>query len=449
MKKLSACIFASAFALVFVLSAFAQKNIFDQNNQQIPFDGSKEAVYNLDLAKNGTYLITVFQKNIDVEVHLLNAKNQEVGFTDLADGNDGYDKLEYRSATDETYKLLIKSFSDKVIPTGLIKIKVELIGAAELAKREKIAADLAPENAKTISTIDITHFWEAYDRLKFSKSDRESLDIIQRVYLDRATNGLKEFQKVRYFSAEFFLERIKKYRKFYDSVRANTLLPLQMKSLADSVNDYKKIYPAAKDVKISFAVGPMSSGGTISNNYLLIGIEMIAGDQSCDVSEIENQNLKTDILSRANKSDVENFIRETVVHEYTHTQQKKIDSSACECILLQNVLREGIAEFIAKKIIMKRGDVPASRAAVYASENEKALWQELKSNLCSKDLSRWLYNAAAIKDRPGDLGYQVGYKIAESYYDNAADKTAAIKEMIEMDNSLIFLDKSRYDLKFR
>jgi Predicted Zn-dependent protease (DUF2268) len=445
MKKLFAC----AFILASALTVFNQKISPNRHYQEIPFDGSKEAECKLDLEKNATYLITVFQKDIDVEVHLLNAKNQQVAFTDLADGNNGYDKLEYRSETNATYKLLIKAFSNRIIPTGLIKIKLERMSDADLKRRKIIAAELEPENTKMISTADIKHFWEAYDKLKFSKSDEESLDIIQKTYLDRATNGLKEFQKVRYFSAEFFLERIKKYKKFYESVRGNTLLPFQMENISDSINDFKRIYPAAKDIKISFVVGPMSSGGTISNNYLLIGIEMIAGDKSCDVSEIENENLKSDILSRSTKADVTEFIRETIVHEYIHTQQKKIDKDALECTLLQNVLNEGIASFIAEKIIMKRDAEIANRAAVYATENEKALWQELKGNLCSKDLSRWLYNASAIKDRPGDLGYRTGYKIAESYYKNAQNKTAAIKEMIEMDNSLTFLDKSKYDLKFR
>ena len=68
------------------------------------------------------------------------------------------------------------------------------------------------ENNKIITTIDIQHFWSAYDKLKDCRSYQDSVNVIQENYLDRATNGLKEFQKVRYFSAEFFVERIKKYK---------------------------------------------------------------------------------------------------------------------------------------------------------------------------------------------------------------------------------------------
>ena len=98
---------------------------------------------------------------------------------------------------------------------------------------------------------------------------------------------------------------------------------------------------------------------------------------------------------------------------------------------------------------MNRSEEVKSRAALYASANEKQLWQEMKSELCTANPKNWLFNAGSSKDRPGDLGYRIGYKIAEAYYNNASDKEKAIQEMIEMDNPLMFLDKSKYDLKFR
>ena len=62
-------------------------------------------------------------------------------------------------------------------------------------------------------------------------------------------------------------------------------------------------------------------------------------------------------------------------------------------------------------------------------------------------MQNWLFNASTSKERPGDLGYRIGYKIAETFYNSQSDKTKAIREMIEMDNLLISLDKSKYDLK--
>jgi hypothetical protein len=52
--------------------------------------------------------------------------------------------------------------------------------------------------------------------------------------------------------------------------------------------------------------------------------------------------------------------------------------------------------------------------------------------MSGKDISRWLYNGTESEDRPGDLGYYVGYKITEAYYNRAADKRQAVREILEI-----------------
>lgn len=438
------------FLFFFLLSTFAYcQNIFEDNHKTIQYNGQKELNYKLNLKKDNTYTISVYQENIDVEVILSDSDGKIIVSTDLADGNKGFDKLEYSPTDNQLYQLRIKSVSPNIIPSGIIKIDINPLIKSEIARRKHIQKELEPENQKLRTTIDVKHFWEAYDELKRSKSYQDSVNIIQKNYLDRATNGLKEFQKVRYFSAEFFIERIKKYKKFYESVRNNTQLICEAYNFSSIISEFTQLYPESKPTKIAFTIGPMSTGGTISGNYLLIGLEMIAGDKNCDVSEITNENLKSDILSRSNQSDVINFVKETISHEYIHTQQKSIDTDACQCYLLENIIKEGVASYISEKLLMKRTTEVRSRASLYTTENEKQLWQELKSQLCTKDLSNWLFNGSKSKDRPGDLGYRIGYKIAESYYENSTDKQQTIKEMVEMDNPLLFLDKSKYDLKFR
>jgi hypothetical protein len=428
---------------------YGQKNIFKLNDQTIAFDGREDLNYTLPFEKGKTYAIKVYQENIDIEINLYNADNQKISSTDLADGNKGYDKLEYSPEKDGEYRVNIKSVSPNPVPNAMIKINIGTLGKSEIEWRAKQSEELKQENLKDITTIDIQHFWEAYDKLKYSKSYQDSANVLQKYYLDRGTNGLKEFQKVRYFSAEFFVDRIKKYKKYYESVRYNTISISKSEKFKSIISEFTQLYPKSKPAKIAFTIGPVSTGGTISGHYLLIGVEMFAGDKNSDISEITNDNLKTDIVSRSNLDDVINYVKETIVHEYIHTQQVPVHKDACQCSLLENVIKEGIASYISEKLIMKRKEEVKSRAALYASANEKELWQQMKSELCTKNVQNWLFNAAGSKDRPGDLGYRIGYKIAEAYYENAVDKENAIIEMIEMDNPLLFLDKSKYDLKFR
>jgi hypothetical protein len=429
--------------------SFGQTLEIGKSNSKLPFDGSIDVSYTIQLKKGSTYLFTVHQNQIDVEMILLDSAKKQVAYTDLADGNNGYDKIDFFSDKDDRYQLIIRSVEKQKKADGSIEIFTKKISQKEIDRRKKIVEELKQENIKQITTSDITRFWEAYDRLSLAKTNQDSINIIQTVYLDRATDGLKEFQKARYFAAELFVERIGKYKKFYQSVRENTKLPLQMgEKLSSVLENFKRKYPNATPAKICFVVGPMSTGGTISNHYLLLGTEMIAGSKDCDVSEITNENLKTDILSRTSSAEVNDFIVETAVHEYVHTQQKKMVKNACDCPLLENVIKEGVASYISEKLLLQKKE-NKSRAYSFVKENEKKLWKELKAELCTKDFSKWLFNAASSKDRPGDLGYRMGYQIAESYYENAEDKDAALKEMIEMDNPLLFLDKSKYDVKMR
>ncbi len=65
-----------------------------------------------------------------------------------------------------------------------------------------------------------------------------------------------------------------------------------------------------------------------------------------------------------------------------------------------------------------------------------------------KDASNWLYQGDKAKDKPADLGYYVGYKIVESYYNKAKDKKQAIKDILEIKDFNVFLTASGYDEKF-
>ena len=59
-----------------------------------------------------------------------------------------------------------------------------------------------------------------------------------------------------------------------------------------------------------------------------------------------------------------------------------------------------------------------------------------------------VYEGDKAVNRPADLGYWVGYKIAESYYKNAKDKKQAVKELLEIKDFSKFLADSRYEEKF-
>jgi uncharacterized protein YjaZ len=133
-----------------------------------------------------------------------------------------------------------------------------------------------------------------------------------------------------------------------------------------------------------------------------------------------------------------------VAHEHVHILQGRAGGifGRPNKNLLELSLIEGSADFIGE--LVSGGNINA-RIRGYALPREAQLWSEFRADMRGTDVSRWLYNqGASTGDRPGDLGYFVGYRIAESYYNRTADKRAAVRAIIEISDAEQFLTQSGY-----
>jgi hypothetical protein len=83
-------------------------------------------------------------------------------------------------------------------------------------------------------------------------------------------------------------------------------------------------------------------------------------------------------------------------------------------------------------------------AATYAwgDTHEKELRQLFAVEMNGTDFSKWLYNGNSVKDRPSQLGYWMGYQIAEAYYNKASDKSRAIIDLLNIEDYKEILVKS-------
>ena len=60
------------------------------------------------------------------------------------------------------------------------------------------------------------------------------------------------------------------------------------------------------------------------------------------------------------------------------------------------------------------------------------------------DRSGWLYGGQP-EGRPADIGYFIGYRIAQAYYDKSEDKQAAVREILQVNEFRAFLVESGYE----
>lgn len=292
------------------------------------------------------------------------------------------------------------------------------------------------QDAPSVYTSDIDNFWTAFDSISPIKEKNTRIEVMQSVYLDKATYGLKMFMELRNFDAARLVEAINKYPKFWRSIRGNTLaVKRALPAIETNIQKLKLLYPDLRQAKMYFTISAIRSAGVAQDSIALIGSEIAMGDKNTDVSEFPDKRLANFFKP---KDSVD--IVPIAIHEYVHTQQKTESK-----ILLGEAIYEGACDFITELVLKRR---LMNSYLIYGRKNEKTLKLQFKKEMSGEDFSNWLYNGATTKTM-GDLGYFMGYAICKAYYRHSKNKSQAIKEIIGLnyaDQTAImqFLAESKY-----
>jgi len=180
-------------------------------------------------------------------------------------------------------------------------------------------------------------------------------------------------------------------------------------------------YPESKFPPIYFVVGTFNAGGTASEDGLILGAEMLK-----DLDRLPG----------------------LAAHELVHCLQKIEGDNN----LLKQSIQEGSADFIGELI---SGENINSIQFNYGNQNEEKLCKEFVLKMSQeekKDYTDWLYGRTSGKDddtsdkdnRPHDLGYWMGYKITEAYFNKQEDKHQAVHNIINIKDPVKFSKESGY-----
>lgn len=287
-----------------------------------------------------------------------------------------------------------------------------------------------------IEVSDLDNFWRAFDACKKVSSKEEKTNIIQTLYIEKGSDGLLDFMRLRNFDAEHLAQTIIRYPGFWESVRPNTYKVMhQRDSLGYYVERFKKIYPDYKEAQVYFTISGIKSGGTTQGSKVLIGTEIAVGNRETDVSEFPDNRLEKFFATQA-----EDNIIPFTIHEYVHTQQKEESE-----FLLGQSIYEGACDFITELSLERTLN---HAYLVYGRKNELFLKEKFREEMWDTDFSAWLYNGSTDVQM-GDLGYFMGYAICKSYYNHSDKKKRAVKKIIELSyankqKAKQFLKKSMY-----
>jgi hypothetical protein len=112
--------------------------------------------------------------------------------------------------------------------------------------------------------------------------------------------------------------------------------------------------------------------------------------------------------------------------------------------LLQNALSEGAADFIASLVLPEPAVRQSPDRWQYGCAHEATLAARLTRDQDLIDPGPWMFNHTPDTGWPPDMGYWIAYRVGQSFYAQAADKTAAIRAMLGATDFKAYLKASGY-----
>lgn len=298
-----------------------------------------------------------------------------------------------------------------------------------------LVASLA--SSAQVYTADIPRFYEAFDALAEAGIRADSVATIQRLYLDRGSEGLRLFDKARDLDPERIVDLVARFPAFYASIREDALaIDRNADRITAVLEEVGTVLPDFEIPPVTIAFGVLNTGGTAVGGHILLGAGLIAGDTTAVVHELPEY-VRPLVTSSGGLGDIATL----AAHEAVHTWQKGWPLFGLEA----SVLNEGVPDFVVYDLMGRSAN---DAYHVYGAANECAVWRSFEADRerGRKAVGDWLYNGAqATGERPADLGYFVGRRIAADYYAQAEDKAAALGRLRQTRRYRRLVKRSDYD----
>jgi hypothetical protein len=289
------------------------------------------------------------------------------------------------------------------------------------------ATTLDPDQAEIV-TSDVDHFWQAFDDAAKAPPDQRTA-IYAKEYFDLASQGLKDFIAFRKLTPEILAAYVEQQRAYYEKIRPNIGKVVDQKPVIQAAfRRLKSLYPDAKfPAHVYFVVGKQHGAGMNSDNGIVLAAEMFASPPGTPY---------------AYNVIYPDFVPFAAVHETIHFNQSF--QIADKSSVLQATVSEGSADFIASLVVPE----PMARQYTdrwdYGCAHEATMAALLVQDQDKTDMGPWLYNHTPDTGWPPDMGYWIGYRIDQAYYGHAADKTAALRTLLQVTDFNALLKASGY-----
>jgi hypothetical protein len=289
-----------------------------------------------------------------------------------------------------------------------------------------------PVQAEIVTT-DVDNFWKAFDDAAKVPADQRTA-IYEKEYFDLGSQGLRDYVSLRPFTPEKFTDHVEQSRAYYTEIRPYIGQVVGQKPVIEAgFKRLKALYPDIKfPAHMYFIVGPQRALGLSSHNGILFAAEMLATPPGTPY--VYNQ--ATPVI-----------VPFVAVHETIHFNQIFDTETADKLTLLQATINEGTADFIASLVVQEPDVRQMTDRWQYGCAHEAELAARLAGEEDASKLQPWMYDHSPDTGWPPDMGYWLGYRIAQTYYHQATDKTAALRALLQVTDFKALLKASGWPSK--
>ena len=293
----------------------------------------------------------------------------------------------------------------------------------------------------------ITHLGYAFDadaaRFETSDLDRfdgalmhlrrgaDTLRTLDSAYFAPASPGLRAYSRLYGIDAARIQRTLRRRGAYYDSIGdLPSRVRAELSAIRDAFRRFEGEYPRAVFPPSYFLISGLGPGGANGYRGLLIGADSYGWPDGVPLDSSAR---------RWRTSDLPHL----VVHELVHFNQMAAAPIAyiTDDSNLARAIKEGVADFVAGLV---SGDHTNEAAHRYGLKHERALWEAFSRTMAGGETGEWFFVKPADPARPPDLGYFLGYRIAEAWYRRFPNHPDRVAALIGIDDYQAFLAESGY-----
>ena len=311
------------------------------------------------------------------------------------------------------------------------------------------------ETSKSLNRIDF-HYEDLENFRKVLKITRQKGDTLQAIneYFENGSEGMKAWIKRYDVNPKTIRAALKYFPSYYDYLsNLDTVLISYEGKISKGLNGLKKLYPSEFiHIPPVYYFILFSGGGSVEMTANMISIDYFGLHDNLDKSEFD----RIGGLFPEGKLSLINVeqIPQVAIHETAHLLQSymqgehdysSIYTDKYKQTILAYAIREGGADFLT---YCGAGIVDSTKWA-YGEKHEKELWKAMEPILNDHidNHPGWFSGKSAEHpDWPFQIGYYMGFKIVEYYYNTSENKKNALTLIL---NSNQQEDFEKFIIKYR